>query len=332
MYLFFDIECASVNKTTAKICAFGYCLTDDSFHVVEQEDVLVNPHGGFHLTDRRGERGLVLPYDYDKFKSCPDFPQIADRLYRLLQDENTLVCGHATGNDVKYLNLETKRFSLPSFSFSFADTQYLYMCRKGDMRRQYKLETIASELGVEFTPHCAVDDAYASMKIAEALCREENTSLRALIEKYRICLGKIADYVITPVTSSAGKRVKEESRLRKESRARALAEFHRFADGFAGTRNKRGEWKKVRVCFSRQLEEDEKTSRTLLRELWAVGAKYAYKPSECDVYVCFESENGVRKQAAIDAGAEIFTPTQCLEKIRDLSVESADKEGVKAEH
>ena len=27
-YLFFDIECSVVGKNIAKICAFGYCLTD----------------------------------------------------------------------------------------------------------------------------------------------------------------------------------------------------------------------------------------------------------------------------------------------------------------
>ena len=38
-YLFFDIECASVFKNTAKICAFGYCLTDEQFHILEKEDI-----------------------------------------------------------------------------------------------------------------------------------------------------------------------------------------------------------------------------------------------------------------------------------------------------
>ena len=68
MYLFFDIECASVNKTVAKICVFGYCLADENFNVIEKEDLLINPHGEFHLTDRRGEKGLVLPYSYETIR------------------------------------------------------------------------------------------------------------------------------------------------------------------------------------------------------------------------------------------------------------------------
>lgn len=127
----FDIECASVFKNTAKICAFGYCLTDEDFHILEKEDILVNPQGGFHLTDRKGSQGLVLPYEYKDFKKYPTFPEVEPRIRALLEDPATLAAGHATMNDVKYLNLEAKRFSLSSFRFDFADTQFVYMNRIG---------------------------------------------------------------------------------------------------------------------------------------------------------------------------------------------------------
>ena len=47
-YLFFDIECACVFKDTAKICAFGYRLTDEHFNILEKEDILINPKVKFH--------------------------------------------------------------------------------------------------------------------------------------------------------------------------------------------------------------------------------------------------------------------------------------------
>lgn len=310
MYLFFDIECASVNKNTAKICAFGYCLTDENFNVIEKEDILINPHGGFHLTDRKGEKGLVLPYDYETFKNRPDFPAVADKIYALLQNKDTLVCGHATGNDVKYLNLETRRFSLPSFCFSFSDTQYAYMCRKKNMKRQYKLGTIAEELGVEFTPHRAVDDAYAAMKIAEAMSREEGVSFRALMDKYKISCGRIENYTITPVSSAAGKKEAEEAKKRKERREKALSEFHRAAGSGARRRNKNGAMKGESIGFSRRLEEDNERSLPLLSLLFKAGAKYAYKTAECTCYVCFAEETGARRKEAEDRGAKICTPEE----------------------
>ena len=74
-YLFFDIECSVVSKNAAKICAFGYCLTDEQFNILEKEDILINPQGSFHLTDRKGTQGLVLPYKYSDFKKYPTFPE-----------------------------------------------------------------------------------------------------------------------------------------------------------------------------------------------------------------------------------------------------------------
>lgn len=149
-YIFFDIECACVYKNVAKMCAFGYVVTDKNFQVIEKEDILLNPRGKFHLTDRKGGEGLVLPYEYEDFKKYPTFPAQYQRIKALLEDKDAVVCGHATMNDVNYLNLETRRYKLPSFQFDYYDTQFFYMNRKNDFTRQFGLQGIAEELGVEF--------------------------------------------------------------------------------------------------------------------------------------------------------------------------------------
>lgn len=125
-YLFFDIECASVFKNTAKICAFGYCLTDEDFHILEKEDILVNPQGGFHLTDRKGSQGLVLPYEYKDFKKYPTFPEVEPRIRALLEDPATLAAGHATMNDVKYnISISRRNGFLCPLSVSISRTRSL---------------------------------------------------------------------------------------------------------------------------------------------------------------------------------------------------------------
>ena len=135
-YVFFDIECACVFKNTAKICAFGYVITDETFRVLEKEDILINPKGKFHLTDRKGGEGLVLPYEYEDFKKYPVFPAEYARIKALLEDKEAVVLGHATMNDVNYLNLETRRYHLPSFCFDYYDTQFFYMNTRSEYTRQ----------------------------------------------------------------------------------------------------------------------------------------------------------------------------------------------------
>ena len=306
-YLFFDIECASVFKNTAKICAFGYCLTDEKFNILEKEDILINPQGGFHLTDRKGSQGLVLPYKYDDFKNYPTFPELAPRIRALLEDKGTLVAGHATMNDVKYLNLESKRFSLPSFCFGFADTQFVYMNRIGAFSRQFGLGSIAEALGVEFTPHRAADDAYATMRIAEAMCKEEGVSFSGLLEKYQIDPGKIENYEITQNSSVSQRAYLEEVARRKEAREAARAEFHIFADREKRRRKKDGLLKNKTVCFSHPLEETLELSKSLLSAVFAEGAFYGCRAEECDVYVFLEGETGTRIKSVASRGARLLT-------------------------
>jgi DNA polymerase III alpha subunit (gram-positive type) len=298
-YLFFDIECSVVSKNAAKICAFGYCLTDEKFHILEKEDLLINPQGGFHLTDRKGTQGLVLPYEYAGFKNYPTFLQRAEKIYALLQDPDTLVVGHATMNDVKYLNLESKRFQLPSFQFDFADTQFLYMNRVGEFSRQFGLGSIAEQLGVEFVAHRAVDDAYATMRIAEALCRAEGegVTLYDLLKKYEITLGRIENYEISLTTSKGLELYRIEQEKRKEARERAKIEFYRFADREKRKRAKDGLLKNQSVCFSHPLELELPLSKKLLSAAFAQGALFTSRAEECDMYVCFEGEGGLRRQS-----------------------------------
>jgi len=308
-YLFFDIECSVVSKFTAKICAFGYCLTDEQFNILEKEDILINPQGGFHLTDRKGTQGLVLPYEYSDFKKYPTFLEKADKIYALLEDKDTLVAGHATMNDVKYLNFESKRFQLRSFAFDFADTQFVYMNRVGDFTRQFGLGSIAQQLEVQFTAHRAVDDAYATMKVAEAMCKAENCSLPQLIEKYQIKLGRIENYEIEQTTSAAQIAYKQEQEKKREERERCKAQFHVFADREKRKRAKDGKLKNKSVCFSHPLEMDLPVAKRLLTAAFAQAAYFTTRAEESDVSVCYEGEGGPRLKSA-QARARVFSPEQ----------------------
>ena len=316
-YLFFDIECSVVSKTQAKICAFGYCLTDEQFNILEKEDILINPKGGFHLTDRKGTQGLVLPYEYEKFKSYPTFMDVKDKIYALLEDENTLVAGHATMNDVKYLNLETNRFSLPSFRFEFVDTQFIYMNKIGEFQRQFGLGFIAEKLGVKFTAHRAVDDAYATMKIAQAMCQEDGISLQKLLSKYNITPGKIENYEIRQIESDAHKLYLAEALRQKEEREKKRAHFHNFIDKHKRKRAKDGMFKGLSVCFSHSLELQTEKAEQIARQLFSQAAFFTFKAEECDLYVCDETETGLRRKTAEQNGAKILTPDEMERWLND---------------
>lgn len=309
-YLFFDIECACVYKETAKICAFGYCLTDEKFNILEKEDLLINPKGKFHLTDRKGKAGIVLPYDYTDFKNYPAFPTAYKKIQSLLEAKNRLIFGHATSNDVKYLNLETRRFSLPSLSFEFFDTQLIYMTRIESFEHQYGLESITHDLSVEFVPHRAADDAYATMRVAEAMCRAEGVSLPELIEKYAVLPGKTAKGKTVNGTSEAMRRHMEEVRQAREEREKAHAEFCLFVDKNRPKKKsmavKNGTLQGKTFSFSREIENDLPLAKAYVSEIYRRGGVYSFKSDRCDVYIRSEKDEGKRLQNAINANAQVM--------------------------
>ncbi len=303
-YVFFDIECACVYKSVAKICAFGYVVTDENFREIEREDILVNPRGKFHLTDRKGGQGLVLPYEYEDFKKYPVFPAVYKRIKALLEGAD-YVLGHATRNDVNYLNLETKRYHLPSFTYRFHDTQFFYMNCQNSYSQQYGLGAIATELGVEFTPHRAVDDAYATMRVMQAICAKEGLPLPDLIAKYRVKAGRVASYNISSPTSEGMEQYYKNREEEKEKRARAHDKFYRFINKFMNKRKKGGALEGKIFCFDREIENDLEVSKPLAEAIFNSGGAYTSHPANCNVYIA-SGNKSPRSQNAQKAGAAVL--------------------------
>jgi len=294
--IFFDIECAGVHKTYAKICAFGYVVCDENFNIIEKEDILINPRGRFELTDRKGEKGITLPYEYAEFKKYPAFTSVYKRIKALLEDKDAYVLGHAVLNDVKYLNLETQRFKLPSFRFKFYDSQLIYMTRINDFSRQFGLEHIAESLGVEFTPHRAADDAYATMRVVEAMCKDEGCSFEEILNRMKLSAGRIEDYSIYRPQSSGFKRYSKERRDAKERRADIRVKFnnHFLKKRFV----KNGKLKGAVFTFTRKIEDDLDLSVSLVDRIYALGGKYSQQPENCSYFIKSENDDSARAKRA----------------------------------
>ncbi|MCD8205051.1 MAG: 3'-5' exonuclease [Clostridia bacterium] len=306
--LFFDIECAYVTAESARICAFGYVLCDASFGILEKEDILINPKCGFHLTDPKGEKGLVLPYSKSEFRSKPTFYGVYRRIKNLLEDRSTIVIGHAIQNDVKYLNLERNNLRLPALHFSFFDTQILYMTMTGDFSHQYGLGSIASGLDVDYTPHRAVDDAYATMRIAEAMCKRLGGDFDGLLVSMRATAGRIDGNRLSNPTTAAFDAYVRECSAKKEERARKKQEFTQFLSMMK--KKSAGKYHGLRFRFSRVIEEEPERSKPLVKLIYDLGGEYTQTTGDCDVYVRDEGDDTERTKKAMEAGVKMMTPDE----------------------
>ncbi len=187
-YLFFDIEGACPKLST--IATFGYALTDENFNLLEREDILMNPASKYDWYVLKN----LLSYTKAELAKQPKFDAHYDKIKSLLEDSETIVCGFSIVNDLKYLNSECKRYSLPPFTFSFLDVQALadkYFESKNQIgiERAYAMLEITDEILL----HRSDEDALAAMKVAKKLCEKTGITLPELAEKY-VCTGKNSRY------------------------------------------------------------------------------------------------------------------------------------------
>ena len=177
-----------------------------------------------------------------------------------------------------------------------------------DFSRQFGLGGIAEALGVDFVAHRAVDDAYATMKIAEAICRAEGADgIPDLLKKYGITLGRIEDYEITQTESIGLNAYRVQQEQKKAEREQAKTAFYRFLDKEKRRRAQEGLLKNKAVCFSHPLEIELLLSKKLLSAALAEGALFTSKAEECDIYVCFEGEGGQRLKSVQNGKGRVMT-------------------------
>jgi len=183
-YLFFDIEGACPKLST--IATLGYVLTDESFNILSREDILMNPDSKYDWYVVKH----LLSYTKAELAKEPKFSGRYEKIKSLLENEETIVCGYSIVNDLKYLNSECKRYSLPSLSFSFLDVQTL-ADKFFESKNQIGIERAYAmlEISDEILLHRSDEDALAAMKVAKKLCEKTGLTLPELSEKYT-CTGK----------------------------------------------------------------------------------------------------------------------------------------------
>ncbi|MBQ7353108.1 MAG: hypothetical protein IJW54_03790 [Clostridia bacterium] len=187
-YIFFDIECANCFHGHGKICSFGYVITDESFNVIEKNDILMNPHSRFCLTGHKNHPGIVLGYDEKAFNSSPDFKHYYNTIRNLLTRPNSIKFGFAVLSDAGFLKSECERFSKELFDFDFIDIQRIYT-DFNELDNTPGLIKCAHEYGISDNQdvHKSDDDSFYTMIVLKGLCKETGLDPQALIERFPHC-------------------------------------------------------------------------------------------------------------------------------------------------
>ena len=287
-YLCFDIESCDGGKN-GSLCSFGYCIADENFNILEQDDIIVNPNKAFNK--RLFGTVIKLAYTEDVFRSAPRFPLVYDKIKSLFT-EDMVVIGFSIINDVNYLSDAIRTYKLQQIGYEFYDVQLMYGIHQ-KAARNFSLATAAAEFNIEVLEHRSVDDAVATLKVLKGILDSSGYTFNEFIESYGIMPGRInkhgvkncfTDVVYSGIDYGS---VKTKKRLLNEfmltmprSKKNGLPFSHKV------------------VCFDEDLELDDiSLTRNRIAKLYELGGRYSSGVESSNVFIYDKEESARYKYA-----------------------------------
>ena len=187
-YLFFDIECANCNDRRSKIYSFGYIIADEGLNVIEDEkDIVMNPD-----VDKWDWYVLknILAYSKKEVESKSKFNKHYNKIKRLLEDEETIVCGFSVKNDVGYILDECERYKLEPIKIRFFDIQRLEAKISGSDNKGLGEAYISWCKQLLLGAHRSDVDAKFTLDLAKEICKKQKKTLQEFILEDESLSGK----------------------------------------------------------------------------------------------------------------------------------------------
>lgn len=280
-YLFFDIECCD----GIHICEFGYVITNEQFHVLSKECILMNPEAPFNLTGRKGGRDLCLTHSEEEYRSSPIFTAYYDKIKKIIEEKEQKIVGFSMNDDAKFLNIACKRYDLTPIEFEFCDVQKAYQKL---FDKKTSLENAAKELEISVPErlHESSEDALLTLEVFKQICKKKNISPNEVLQTCHSVnfggdLNKEILYLSEHPDQFSKGKVKQIISRFVES---AKPQDDIIESEFTGKK----------VCFSTLYEQEQPAACIILmQQIVNRGGSIDFKVSECDYYIKhdFDDEN-----------------------------------------
>ena len=191
MNVFFDLECANCNKHIAKICEFGYVITDDELNIIERDELLIDPRAGFNTYGFQ-KAGLKLAYTTAQYRKAPPLKDRYEFIKSLLTDGNNRVFGYSTEYDAEYINSDFRRSGLEPINFKFVDVMKLFREYLG-RKEKLSLDVVYSECEnvPEVYHHQAENDAFMTVECLKLFLRTSGMTLEDVINGCPLAHGEL---------------------------------------------------------------------------------------------------------------------------------------------
>lgn len=160
---FFALDVETANADRASICQIGVVEVSND-EVVNPWTTLIDPEDWFDPFN-----SSIHGIDDDAVRGAPTFPDVHQRLSEDLNDR--IVVSH-TAFDRTAISRATERYGLFQPSIRWLDSARIVRRAWPEKygKRGYGLQNVASDLGIRYRPHDALEDARAAAEVVRRAC------------------------------------------------------------------------------------------------------------------------------------------------------------------
>jgi hypothetical protein len=323
-YLFFDTESSNCVSGLHKMCEFGFVITDESFHVIGQNDILINPGAGrdnrFLLTGRANQEDCILAHEEDKYFASPEFETLYDNLKAILEQKDLVIFGFSLLDDMVTVVQACRRYHLEPIDFVAYDIQKFFKEDLGPGQKKKLVMAFTEMCGEEalakLHPHSPVDDSYMTMKVLESLCKTRSLAPKDLIQETPESMIS-SGHVATEEIGLDGRPLTAKARAAGFSSTGAYLHYKKQYDSYfnLAEENKDGTvLKGQRIMLSGTFLIHPDVSLPLLKRLVSLGAIMVRNYGEAWM-LCYDEEDKQRLEGVIKGPGITFLSLKEFESL-----------------
>lgn len=180
-YFVIDFETANSNRNSA--CALGIVEVKNNI-IVNEWDYLIDPEDYFDSFNV-----FIHGITPEMVEGKPTLKELWPEIKLILSDK--IVIAHNASFDISVLRWSLSKYNIEFPNFKYSCTRILAK-KTWPSLVNYKLDTIANYLGIDFIHHQACEDAKATAKVFDAIVKSnEINDFEALHQKLKVKIGSI---------------------------------------------------------------------------------------------------------------------------------------------
>ncbi len=297
----FDIECSRCYLQDSEICAFGYSVADDSFEIIEKEDILIKPKRP--IQERLIE---IIPFNQNELDNSPPFFDVYEQICSILKEDGVRLFAHDAKNDLKYLIYECKINKLDMPDITVYDTKRIFKLYAKPERAA--LYNAANWIETDYQQHIPSEDSSICIGILRKILNELGDSfeewLLSVHEKITVDTKTVQKDIIRSVL------VDKYNKLKNIKPDDSKSSSHLFG---------------VCVSICHEIEKNDlELAIEIAKKVTTNGGYISKKVTESTIFIESGCEDSGRKKCALimlgdGEEIDIMTPSQFFDFINNLN-------------